>query len=87
MNVNMKILSEVDAFIGVEGNISHMCRSMKLPSLLLYNLINSTPPAVDINNNVLKNVVMPYIDSNIQKLVTSEDELIENIPNFINDLT
>tara|TARA_B100000131_G_scaffold6969_1_gene7235 strand:- start:355 stop:537 length:183 start_codon:yes stop_codon:yes gene_type:complete len=60
---------------------------MKLPSLLLYNLINSTPPAVDINNNVLKNVVIPYIDSNIQKLVTSEDELIENIPNFINDLT
>ena len=87
MNVNMKILSEVDAFIGVEGNISHMCRAMKLPSLLLYNLINSTPPAVDINNNVLKNVVRPYIDSNIQKLVTSEEELIENIPNFINDLT
>jgi len=87
MNVNMRILSEVDAFIGVEGNISHMCRSMKLPSLLLYNLINSTPPAVDINNNVLKNVVIPYIDSNIQKLVTSEDELIENIPDFINDLT
>ena len=57
MNVNMKILSEVDAFIGVEGNISHMCRAMKLPSLILYNLINSTPPAVDINNNVLKNVV------------------------------
>ena len=42
---------------------------------------------VDINNNVLKNVVRPYIDSNIQKLVTSEEELIENIPNFINDLT
>ena len=83
----MKLLESVDAYIGVEGNISHMCRAMKLPSLLLYNLINSTPPAVDINNNVLKNVVRPYIDSNIQKLVTSEEELIENIPNFINDLT
>ena len=87
MNVNIKILSEVDAYIGIEGNISHMCRAMKLPSLLLYNLLNSKPPAVDINNNVLKNVVRPYIDSDIQKLVTSEEELLKNIPNFINDLT
>ena len=87
MNVNTKILSEVDAYVGVEGNISHMCRAMKLPSLLLYNLLNSKPPAVDINNNVLKNVVKPYIDSSVQKLVTSEDEWLKNIPNFINDLT
>ena len=87
MNVNTKILSEVDAYVGVEGNISHMCRAMKIPSLLLYNLLNSKPPAVDINNNVLKNVVKPYIDSNVQKLVTSEEELLKNIPNFINDLT
>ena len=50
---------------------------------LLYNLINS----LDVNNNVLKNVVRPYIDSNLQKLVNSENELLKEIPNFLKKIS
>ena len=83
MTVNIKLLQNVDAFIGIEGNISHLCRAMKIPSLLLYNLINS----LDVNNNVLKNVVRPYIDSNLQKLVNSENELLKEIPSFLKKIS
>ena len=83
----MKILESVDAYIGVEGNISHMCRAMKIPSLVLYNMLNSKPPAVEINNNVLKNVVAPYVDEKIQTLVTSEELLLKEIPSFLNKMS
>ena len=87
LNVNMKLLESVDAYIGVEGNISHMCRAMKIPSLVLYNMLNSKPPAVEINNNVLKNVVAPYVDEKIQTLVTSEELLLKEIPSFLDKMS
>lgn len=87
LNENMKILESVDAYIGVEGNISHMCRAMEMPSLVLYNMFNSKPPAVQINNNVLTKVVAPYMDEKIQTLVTSEELLLNEIPSFLNKMS
>ena len=87
LSVNSKILESVDAYVGVEGNISHMCRAMKIPSLVLYNMLNSKPPAVQINNNVLTKIVAPYVDEKIQTLVTSEELLLKEIPSFLKKIS
>ena len=82
MNANLDILTSVDGYIGIEGNISHMCRSMDIPSLLLYNYIEGE------NNNILKNVVIPYNKNSSQFLILNEKEFLEEIPFFIkNNLT
>lgn len=66
-------ISKSKYFIGSEGGMSHVARSLNIPSILFFRS----------GNSIYKEVILPYIDNRIQNLCSSEHELISSIKKLL----
>lgn len=69
--MNLNILKQVDAYIGVEGGIGHLCRAMNIPCLFYHK-----------KGLVLDKIVLPYLNS-MQVLKSNLNDFLEYIPVFL----
>jgi len=66
-------ISKSKLFIGSDGGMAHIARSLKIPSILFFR----------DGSLMYEKIVKPYIDTNLQTLCTSEKQLIYNIERVI----
>ena len=66
-------ISKSNHFIGSDGGMTHIARSLKIPSTIFFRN----------GNSIYEEVVCPYIDNKIQNLCSSEQELILSIKELL----
>ena len=66
-------ISKSKHFIGSDGGMTHIARSLKIPSTIFFRN----------GNSIYEEVVCPYIDNKIQNLCSSEQELISSIKELL----
>ena len=66
-------ISKSKHFIGSDGGMTHIARSLKIPSTIFFRN----------GNSIYEEVVCPYIDNKIQNLCSSEQELILSIKELL----
>ena len=70
---NIDNISKSKYFIGSDGGMAHVARSLSIPSIVFFRN----------NNSIYEEVVCPYIDNKIQNLCSSEQELISSIKELL----
>lgn len=71
---NLGILQNVDAYIGIESGIGHICRSMKIPCLFYHD-----------PGSIYDNVVAPLMNEQ-QIIFNDKQQFLEYIPIFLKSL-
>ena len=66
-------ISKSKHFIGSDGGMTHVARSLNIPSTVFFRS----------GNSIYEEVVCPYIDNKIQNLCSSEQELISSIKELL----
>ena len=66
-------ISKSNHFIGSDGGMAHVARSLNIPSTVFFRS----------GNSIYEEVVCPYIDNKIQNLCSSEQELISSIKELL----
>ena len=66
-------ISKSKHFIGSDGGMTHIARSLNIPSTIFFRN----------GNSIYEEVVCPYIDNKIQNLCSSEQELISSIKELL----
>ena len=66
-------ISKSKHFIGSDGGMTHIARSLNIPSTVFFRS----------GNSIYEEVVCPYIDNKIQNLCSSEQELISSIKELL----
>ena len=75
LNVTKKDIDNISKskyFIGSDGGMTHVARSLNIPSIVFFRN----------NNSIYEEVILPYIDNKKQKLCWSEQELIRTIKEY-----
>ena len=75
LNVTKKDIDNISKskyFIGSDGGMTHVARSLNIPSIVFFRN----------NNSIYEEVILPYIDNKKQKLCWSEKELIRTIKEY-----
>jgi len=66
-------ISKSKHFIGSDGGMTHVARSLNIPSTVFFRS----------GNSIYEEVVCPYIDNKIQNLCSSEQKLISSIKELL----